>query len=566
MKTRANDHGLGRVARQKGMILAVATMVIVVMLIMAIPFLFNMSSKNRTTERAQRALAALNLAEAGVDKVLWYLNPYTSLTGADPEAIQWDFTGVNDVGTIVGMKTDDAKDLGSVTLVMTPPVGTAPDPQTRTLTATGHVPFIADGTVDRTVRVVLRRDYNSIFDVGFFVDEYFYIRNSFFLDAYDSRNGGYGAALSGGGTNSLLTDSYFGSNSYIQDTNPNNPGDATWVIGQGGESNQVYGTIMAGGDAAEAYNNGTSQTAPDPGVLNEVISVPSESIFKGAEDRIVMKQEYDLPPVDVYNLPPKEILGSIPSVGDWFYGYNSTTPDTSSGYYADRLNRAPLASEIKSGYIKGTFSGSGTLTPANNGVYTSFVVGGPGTPGTVNVSGGNVVIYVTSYGDAAKAGNLYMGKSSQINIADGSTLTLILGNASFTAEQGYGINTQGNPPTPADCVILGTNQFSFPANANMNRIKKAADADAARIQGLMFFEHAQSDGNIYAALYAPGAHLADLQGQNHMNFFGAAIVKSMDFKVQVKFHYDKALADLKLVTGGFAYWRIVNWAEVVGDN
>jgi hypothetical protein len=39
----------------------------------------------------------------------------------------------------------------------------------------------------------------------------------------------------------------------------------------------------------------------------------------------------------------------------------------------------------------------------------------------------------------------------------------------------------------------------------------------------------------------------------------------MDFKVQIDFHYDKALADLKIFTGGFEYWRIVNWVEVVGN-
>ena len=37
----------------------------------------------------------------------------------------------------------------------------------------------------------------------------------------------------------------------------------------------------------------------------------------------------------------------------------------------------------------------------------------------------------------------------------------------------------------------------------------------------------------------------------------------MDFKNQVNFHYDKALADLKLITGGFENWKIISWQEVV---
>ena len=79
----------------------------------------------------------------------------------------------------------------------------------------------------------------------------------------------------------------------------------------------------------------------------------------------------------------------------------------------------------------------------------------------------------------------------------------------------------------------------------------------------MYFEHAQSDGNIYSAMYVPGAHITTGQGQNHMNFYGALISRSMDFKVQVDFHYDKALADLETHQGGFENWKIISWQEVV---
>jgi len=565
-------------AQERGGILVIAIIVVLAMLILAIPFLFKLSAGNRSTERAARALSALNLAEAGVDKVMWWLDPMTSPSGTDTEAIQWDFTGTNAVGLISGLKTSDSKVMGNVQVVMTPPVGVAPNPQTRSLEATGMIPFIAANTVDRSVRVSLERYYKSIFDVGFFVDKYFYVRNSFFLDAYNSNDGAYGASLSGGGTNSLLTDVYFGSNSYISSgTNPRDPGDATWTIESGGGSNDVYGTIMAGGDAAEAYTNGTGDP-PDPSLLDQVINVPDEGIFQGTEDRLVMKQEYDLPPVDVYNLPPKEILGTIPSVGDWFNGYNATTPASSTGYYADRLDRAPYQSEIELAYVKNTFStatNGDSLTPANNGVYTSFRIGNYGTSGTLNISGGDVVIYVTNYGGVpasdGNAASFYMGSNSNINIDADSSLTLILGNSSFVVEQGYNINA-ANPAQPANCVILGTNQFTIPQNPIFNFDKpgvKVADVDKSHTPGLVYFEHGtkgDTAGNIYSAMYVPGAHVTTGQGQNHMEFYGALISKSMDFKVQVDFHYDKALADLKIFKGGYEYWKIINWAEVVGGN
>jgi len=555
---------------ERGMILVVAMIVVIVMLIMATPFLFKLGAQNRSTERAARALSALNLAEAGVDKYMWYINPDsdTSMAAADMERLQLRLNVEPETYDILNLKTGDITQqvLGDVQIVLSPPWGVAPNPQRRNLDATGMIPFIAANKVDRSVRVTLEKYYKSIFDVGFFTDEYFYVHSSFFLDAYNSKDGAYGASLAGGGTNSLLPDVFFGSNSYISSTNPNDPGEATWVIDAGGGSSEVYGTVMAGGDAAEDYNNGTATTPPDPTLIGDVISVPTEDIFQGTEDRLVMKQEYELPPVDVYNLPPKEILGSIPSVGDWFNGYNATTPESSTGYYADRMARAPLSTEIEGSYIQDTFTGSGTLTPADSGVYTSFKIGGYKTSGTLNISGGDVVIYVTSYGDAAKAGNFYMGKDSSINIAPDSSLTLILGNASVSVEQGYSINSQGSPPKAANCVILGTNQFAIPPTQKVDNLpNKAESVDKLQIPGLMYFEHAQSDGNIYSAMYLPGAHVTTGQGQNHMNFYGALLTKSMDFKVQVDFHYDKALADLKLVTGGYDRWMIINWLEVVGN-
>jgi hypothetical protein len=549
-----------RASHERGGILVIAIIVILAMLIMAIPFLFKLSAQWRTTEKGSHSLAAFNLAEAGVERTMYYLDPDSPVM-SDPENIIWTFEGSNQVGVINNIKSANATIMGNVNLLLGPPYGTTPP--RRNLDSTGTVPFIADRPVNRSVRVNLEQFYKSIFDVGFFVDEYFYVRNSFFLDAYNSKDGAYGAPLAGGGTNSLLPDVYFGSNSYISDTNPKNPGDATWTIESGGGSSEVHGTIMAGGDAAEAFKNGTALNPPDPSLIGDVISVPTDDIFQGTEDRLVMKQEYDLPPVDVFNLPPKEILGTIPNVGEWFEGYTLANPDAAA-YYANRFTSAPSAGEIIDSYEQGTFTGSGNLTPADNGLYTSFMIGGYKTPGTLNISGGDVVIYVTSYGDVTKAGNFYMGKNSSINIAPDSSLTMILGNTSVTVEQGYNINNQGSPPQAANCVILGTNQFTIPANQNVGNLPNKADSvDKLRIPGLMYFEHAQSEGTIYSAMYVPGAHVTTGQGQNHMNFYGALISKSMDFKVQVDFHYDKALADLKLVTGGYENWKIISWQEVL---
>ena len=283
--------------RERGSILVIAVVVILAMLIMAIPFLFKLSGQWRSTERSSHSLAAFNLAEAGIDRALYYLNPKSPVVN-DPESIVWTHDGANLVGLISNIKSANASIMGDVNLLLGPPYGTAPP--RRNLDSTGIVPFIADKPVNRSVRVTLEQVFDSIFDVGFFADDYFFIRNSFLLDAYDSRDGAYGAPLAGGGTNSLLPDVYFGSNSYISDTNPHDPGDATWTIRSGGGSNDVYGTVMAGGDAAAAYNSGTATNPPDPSLIDNVINAPDEGISK-----LVMKQEYELPPVDVYNFRPR---------------------------------------------------------------------------------------------------------------------------------------------------------------------------------------------------------------------------------------------------------------------
>ena len=59
---------------ERGSILAVALLVSVFMVIVALPFVFKFSSQFRTTERSYKSLAALNLAEAGVERAIWELN------------------------------------------------------------------------------------------------------------------------------------------------------------------------------------------------------------------------------------------------------------------------------------------------------------------------------------------------------------------------------------------------------------------------------------------------------------------------------------------------------------
>ncbi len=555
----------GKSPHERGSVLVVAIIVIVAMLIISIPFLFRLSAQSRTTEKGYRSEAAFHLAEAGVEKTLWRINePFTDPGNTDTEAIQWTTDGTNQLGTINDLKTPDNKVIGDIAIIQGPPSGT--EPALMTLTSTGRVPFIADATVNRTVRVNLERFYESVFNLGFFVDDFFYIHNAFSLDSYNSGDGAYGATLADGTLNAEGS-TIFGTNGYAGMTRANDPGEASWLIDAGGGSSEIYGTIAAGGDAAVDGD----PTTPNAASLEDVVNVPSDDIF--ADDtqpgRSIMNQHYDLNSVDVFDLPPKDYMGQQQNVASWFTDYNSGDPQAAD-YYADRLLRAPYQAEVDSTFIKNDLTvaegGTRTLTPTDSGVYSSVSLGTEKSGANLNIEGGNVTIYVTEFADVPDdVGSFLMGPNSNITVEDGASLTLILGDTSFVAGQGYTINQTSG--TPADCIILGTDQFALPTTQDPDALPKKMD-QLGEIPGLMYFEHAagSDNGEIYAAIYVPRAHISTGQGQNHMSVFGSMTSASMDFKVQVDFHYDEALGALNIINGGFKYWRVTSWQELLGQN
>ena len=211
----------GKSPHERGSVLVVAIIVIVAMLIISIPFLFRLSAQSRTTEKGYRSEAAFHLAEAGVEKTLWRINePFTDPGNTDTEAIQWTTDGTNQLGTINDLKTPDNKVIGDIAIIQGPPSGT--EPALMTLTSTGRVPFIADALVNRTVRVNLERYYESVFNLGFFVDDFFYIHNAFSLDSYNSADGAYGATLADGTLNAEGS-TIFGTNGYAGMTRAERP-------------------------------------------------------------------------------------------------------------------------------------------------------------------------------------------------------------------------------------------------------------------------------------------------------------------------------------------------------
>lgn len=406
---------------EKGMILAVATIVVIAMLIMATPFLFKLSMQARTTEKSNRSLSAFNLAEGGIDRALWEMNQPYDVTGG--------IVSINAEGngTIVLTNEVVGDRTGTIQGTITTNVGV--EPNIRTILSTGGIPHIAGQPVTRKVSVNMEKYYKSIWDMGIFGDEGIYGDGNNAFDSYNSTKGAYGASLPGGGVNKGAH-GHAGTNATGSDSINFKP------VG----SSEFHGNLAAG--------NGT-----DPDNLEDVVSVRDDNLMDGSE-RKILSAPFEMPQVDLFDLPPRDMFGTTIDFHTWF----SEQPPVDG----------PLPSDIiNSGYDKGALSSSKSiLTPADSGVYTSFNLA---KDKDLTIQG-NVAIYVTGLDGAT--GSFEPLKNSSITIGENSSLTLILGKTtSVDVVNNCAINNSGTAP---NAVILGTSQYTDSLSFRNNDVINAA--------------------------------------------------------------------------------------------
>jgi len=409
---------------ESGMILAVATMVIVVMLIMAVPFLFKLSAQYRTTEKGQKSMSAFNLAEAGVEKALWELNQPWAVEGG----LDWD---ESQQGTeeIADLTAADGTVIGDVNIVVTAPAGGTPD--TRAIEGTGLVPFVGTATVNRTARVNLEKYFKSIWDFGFFADTDVYVRTNVLIDSFNSKNGPYG-------TDNRGAQGHIGTNGSEENA---------FDINQG-TSSSIYGNV-ASGVGSDATN------------LDNIINLPSEDVFKTYDadavavgERRILTAPFEMPSVDMFDLPPRPMFNTTYDFSAWFSSEPDSTAPVSAGQIADGMNKGTYAPG------QGTF----TMTAADSGIYSAFNL----NKSNVTISG-NVAIYVTGLDGAT--GSFNMGVNSSITIGPNSSLTLILGKTTYYQANNTSIN---NTTEASNLIILGTDEFTGTMDYKCNSSHKAA--------------------------------------------------------------------------------------------
>jgi Tfp pilus assembly protein PilX len=163
---------------EKGAALVIALLTILLMFSLTIPFLSKLTARYQTTERSYKTLAAMSLAEAGVERAIWELN-YGNISS-------WSGTILSRTLALTGVQAAGGQTVGDILIEVANPQSDDP-----VVTSTGKVPWVGDEDLQKTVRVALRRGFKSYFDFGVFGDEGFEMHGNAYTDSYDPEEGPY---------------------------------------------------------------------------------------------------------------------------------------------------------------------------------------------------------------------------------------------------------------------------------------------------------------------------------------------------------------------------------------
>jgi Tfp pilus assembly protein PilX len=175
---------LKRRNEEKGFVLAVGLIVMMVLLLLAVPFLYQLSFENRLTTKSYKSTAALSLAEAGVERAIWELN-YGDIT-------TWDGDSSLRTMTISSFQTPDGNVIGDIEIRVEDLDGDNP-----VVSSSGRVVLVESHVVYKTARVVLEEEKYKPWTNGIFGDEELDFSSNSYVDSYDSRDGAYGGSNMG---------------------------------------------------------------------------------------------------------------------------------------------------------------------------------------------------------------------------------------------------------------------------------------------------------------------------------------------------------------------------------
>ena len=236
-----------------------ALLVSVFMAIMALPFVVKFSSRMRITEKSFGSLAALNLAEAGLERAIWEMN--------SGSISSWSGTLDERTLNISNFAASNGTVIGNISTTVYNPQGLTP-----VIESTGTAVHIGAPSVSKTLRVVLQGGAPApLFNFGLFggvggVN----IGSGAVIDSYDSRLGVYGGTNVHNNANIATNSIYYGAINLGNNSIIN--GDA--MTGTGSDPNDVIIQGM-GSDIT-----GEKVALDDPKVLPSV-PVPTGLVNRG---------------------------------------------------------------------------------------------------------------------------------------------------------------------------------------------------------------------------------------------------------------------------------------------
>ena len=133
-----------RRGQKEGSILIVGMTIISFLLFLAVPFLFQLSPENKVTDKSANYLAALSLAEAGVERAIWEMNHGDiSIWKGDSNLRRL---------TISSIQAPEGNVIGDIEIRVEEPDGENP-----VVKSTGRVAYTSALGGGKTARIVLER-------------------------------------------------------------------------------------------------------------------------------------------------------------------------------------------------------------------------------------------------------------------------------------------------------------------------------------------------------------------------------------------------------------------------
>jgi hypothetical protein len=164
-----------------------------------------------------------------------------------------------------------------------------------------------------------------------------------------------------------------------------------------------------------------------------------------------------------------------------------------------------------------------TISPADNGQYGNIILAGSTDIGTLEISGGDVVLYIT--------GGIDLGESCEIVIKDDSSLTVYI-DGDIHCSAGSSINNETPPENPKYFQMYGTS-------------------------GSTQYFDIQAKSTWSGVIYAPNAHIV-LYAKG--DFYGSIVADDFELKAGGNYHYDEARREVEIDDEGVRF-VVKRWHE-----